>query len=70
MGHLLQIGTLIFAVIVGWFMLEKRLSIVEVKSAAVEKEQLELQEAQKTQLDALTMLVRQVDRLAIIIEKK
>lgn len=70
LGHVLQIGSIIFGILIGWFLLEKRLTMVEAKNIIYEREQEKMQQALTIQREALTTLIRQVDRLAILSEKE
>jgi len=70
LGHILQVGAIMFGITIGWFALEKRISMVESKGIIYEREQEKVQQALNIQREALTTLIRQMDRLAIITEKK
>ena len=70
LGHVLQMLTMFCAIIFGWLSIEKRILVVESRASANYDAQVEMRSNIKTLTDSQINLTRQVDRIAVIIERK
>ena len=70
LGHIIQVGAILVAVVVGWFAMERRISAVETRAGMTVEALMETKSNLKALSESQLALVRQLDRLAVIVERK
>ncbi|HMP82707.1 MAG TPA: hypothetical protein PKA41_08410 [Verrucomicrobiota bacterium] len=69
LGHVLQLLSLVAAVVGLWVSLDKRISTLEVRESYAVEERRDLKKSMATLAENQAMLARTVDRISILFEQ-
>lgn len=70
LGNLLQLGSVVVALVAMWTSMDKRLTSVELRESFAAEERRDLKTSLATLADNQGVLARTVDRMSIVLEER